>query len=173
MRYIFSYLVFSIVFITHATAQKKWSLLECVNYAMENNIGIKQTALQAKVSDLQLKQDKQGQYPTLNLNNNYGVSFGRRENPTTGIFEDQRFFNTGLNMQSSVSIFGKNFVQQPWTSPQITQDQSQRKESCPPSHRPRPGPIRHVARRDRMPVCRSIHGCCRVDTGSSFEHEAV
>ena len=105
MRYIFSYLVFSIVFITHATAQKKWSLLECVNYAMENNIGIKQTALQAKVSDLQFKQDKQGQYPTLNLNNNYGVSFGRRENPTTGIFEDQRFFNTGLNMQSSVSIF--------------------------------------------------------------------
>ena len=79
MRYIFSYLVFSIVFITHATAQKKWSLLECVNYAMENNIGIKQTALQAKVSDLQFKQDKQGQYPTLNLNNNYGVSFGRRE----------------------------------------------------------------------------------------------
>ncbi len=105
MRYIFSYLVYSLVFFTHATAQKKWSLLDCVNYAMENNIGVKQTALQAKVSDLQLKQDKQGQYPTLNLNNNYGVSFGRRENPTTGIFEDQRFFNTGLNMQSSVSIF--------------------------------------------------------------------
>jgi outer membrane protein len=88
-----------------ASAQKKWNLLECVNYAMANNVGIKQTSLQAKISDLQLNQDKLSQYPTANLNNNYGMSFGRRENPTTGIFEDQRFFNVGLNMQSSVNIF--------------------------------------------------------------------
>jgi outer membrane protein len=105
MRYIFNSLLFVIIFSTTASAQKKWSLLECVNYALANNIGIKQTSLQAKLSDLQLNQDKLGQYPTANINNNYGMSFGRRENPTTGIFEDQRFFNVGLNMQSSVSIF--------------------------------------------------------------------
>lgn len=86
-------------------AQDKWSLQRCVEYAWVNNISIKQAALQVKTAELQYKQDKQGLYPTFNVGNNFGVSFGRRENPTTGIFEDQRFFNIGLNAQSSINIF--------------------------------------------------------------------
>ncbi len=86
-------------------AQKKWTLQQCVQHAIDNNIGIKQTALQTDLAALQLKQDKLAAYPTLNFSNSYGMSFGRRENPTTGIFEDQKFFNTGMNLQSSATIF--------------------------------------------------------------------
>ncbi len=102
------YITFTIVaaFLCSTTAaQEKWSLQKCIVYGVQHNFSVRQAAVQTGYSELQLQQDKLSQYPSLNLNNNYGVSFGRRENPTTGIFEDQRFFNTGLNMQSSVSIF--------------------------------------------------------------------
>ena len=98
-----------------AKAQEKWSLQKCIVYGIEHNFNVRQAVIQTGFSDIQLKQDKLSQIPSLNLNNNYSMSFGRRENPTTGIFEDQKFFNTSLGMQSSVSIFNwfskKNIIE--------------------------------------------------------------
>jgi outer membrane protein len=88
-----------------AQAQEKWSLQKCVVYGTQNNFNVRQAAIQTSQADVQVKQDKLSMLPTLNVNNNYGMSFGRRENPTTGIFEDQKFFNASLNMQSSAVIF--------------------------------------------------------------------
>ncbi len=104
MRYI-TFSIAAALLCSTSAAQEKWSLQKCIVYGVQHNYGVRQAGVQTGYADLQLQQDKLSQYPSLNLNNNYGVSFGRRENPTTGIFEDQRFFNTGLNMQSSVSIF--------------------------------------------------------------------
>ncbi|MBL0145254.1 MAG: TolC family protein [Chitinophagaceae bacterium] len=98
-------MVLAFAFNSTATAQQKWNLMQCVQYAMDNNIVIKQNALQTNLSELQLKQSKMGQYPNANLNNNYGLSFGRRENPATGILVDNTFFNIGLNVQTSADIF--------------------------------------------------------------------
>lgn len=86
-------------------AQEKWDLRKCVDYAVANAISVKQVEIQQKLSEITLKQSRLGQIPSLSFNNNYGKSFGLRENPTTGIFEDQSFFNVGLNMQSSATIF--------------------------------------------------------------------
>jgi outer membrane protein len=88
-----------------AMAQEKWSLPRCIQYARDNNIGVKLAAIPVGNAELQARQDKLSQYPTANFGNSYGMSFGRRENPTTGVFEDQRFFSTGLNLQTSVAIF--------------------------------------------------------------------
>jgi outer membrane protein len=87
------------------TAQEKWSLLKCVQYARDNNINVKIAAIPVQSAELQVKQDKMARYPAANLSNNYGMSFGRRENPTTGVFEDQKFFNIGVGLQTSVAIF--------------------------------------------------------------------
>jgi outer membrane protein len=86
-------------------AQERWSLPMCVQHARDNNISIKLAAIPVGYAELQVKQDKLSQYPNVNFGNNYGMSFGRRENPTTGVFEDQQFFNIGLSLQTSVSIF--------------------------------------------------------------------
>lgn len=114
MRYL-TFTIGAVLIGFSAAAQEKWSLQKCIVYGIQHNYSVRQAALQTGFADLQLKQDKLSQIPSLNLNNNYGMSFGRRENPTTGIFEDQKFFNTGLNMQSSVSIFNwfskKNIIE--------------------------------------------------------------
>jgi len=114
MRYLI-YTLIAVIICNSAAAQEKWNLEKCIIYGIQHNFNVRQAVVQTGFSDLQLKQDKLSQIPSLNLNNNYSMSFGRRENPTTGIFEDQKFFNTSLNMQSSVSIFNwfskKNIIE--------------------------------------------------------------
>lgn len=88
-----------------ACGQEKWDLKECVEYARANNISIKQTALQARFAELDYAQSRGAQLPTVNFGTNAGLSFGRRENPTTGVLEDQNFFSTNFNLQSGVTLF--------------------------------------------------------------------
>src|SRR5258706_4961551 len=86
-------------------AQEKWSLLKCVQYAMENNISVKQNEVQEKLAAVQYKQSKLSQIPSANFSNNDGYRFGRSQNPSTGILETQNFFTVGLSLQTSVDIF--------------------------------------------------------------------
>lgn len=88
-----------------AHAQEKWSLQKCVQYAMENNISIKQSTIQADLAGITYKQSKLSQIPTANFSNNDGYRFGKSQNPSTGILENQNYFSIGLNFQSSVEIF--------------------------------------------------------------------
>ena len=86
-------------------AQEKWSLKQCVQYALDSNISIKQNEIQAQLAGITYKQSKLSQIPTANFSNNDGYRFGKSQNPSTGILENQNFFQVGLNLQSSVTIF--------------------------------------------------------------------
>jgi len=99
------YLLITVFAFQSGIAQEKWDLRKCVEYALANNISIKQTDLQSKFSELTLQQSKAGQLPSLNFNGSIGYRFGRSENPTTGVLEDNNFLNSGMQMQSQVTIF--------------------------------------------------------------------
>lgn len=86
-------------------AQEKWSLQKCVQYALDNNISIKQNEIQAKLTDITYQQSKLSLIPSANFSNNEGYRFGKSQNPSTGILENRNFFQIGLNLQSSVTIF--------------------------------------------------------------------
>lgn len=86
-------------------AQERWSLLRCVEYAMQNNISVKQNEVQEKIAAVTYKQSKLSRIPLANFNNSNGYRFGRSQNPSTGILETQNFFTVGLSLQSSVDIF--------------------------------------------------------------------
>src|ERR1035437_250061 len=106
-RIIFSFTI-TFLFSTSASAQQKWSLLQCVQYAMDNNITVKQNEIQAKLAAITYKQSSLSKYPSANFSNNDGYRFGKSQNPSTGILENQNFFSIGLNFQSSVEIFNWN-----------------------------------------------------------------
>ncbi|NQU51115.1 MAG: TolC family protein [Bacteroidetes bacterium] len=63
--------------LSSGNAQNTWSLQKCIDYALENNIQIKQQALSTQYGENQIKQAKSDRLPNLNatLGNNY--SFGR------------------------------------------------------------------------------------------------
>jgi len=86
-------------------SQEKWSLRQCVQYAMDNNISIKQSDIQARLARITYQQSKLSRIPTANFSNNDGYHFGKSQNPSTGILENQNYFTVGLNLQSSVEIF--------------------------------------------------------------------
>ncbi|WP_298305183.1 TolC family protein [Flavobacterium sp.] len=98
--------LFALVFGFSSQAQtKKWTLKECVDYALKNNISIKQSELDLKISDVE-KMEAVGNFlPTLSGNANFSVNTGASINPVTNQFQNETFqsFSAGLN--SNVNLF--------------------------------------------------------------------
>ena len=88
-----------------AQSTEKWSLMKCYQYALENNISLKQTDLQSRFSALTYKQSTLSKYPNANFQGSVGYGFGRSENPVTGVLEDQNIFSNSFGFSSSVSLF--------------------------------------------------------------------
>lgn len=58
-------------------AQNVWSLQHCIDYALENNIQIKQQGLNTQYGENQVRQAKSNKLPNLNANIGNDYSFGR------------------------------------------------------------------------------------------------
>jgi outer membrane protein len=86
-------------------AQKKWGLRECIDTALVNNISIKQSDIQAKISDAQYNQTKLSQYPSLGFTGNSSFNSGRNQDPTTFSLITQNYLAANFQLQSSAQIF--------------------------------------------------------------------
>ncbi|WP_447641995.1 MULTISPECIES: TolC family protein [Chitinophagaceae] len=86
-------------------AQDYWDLRRCVDYAVEHNISVKQTDVQARLQLLQAKQSKANQVPSLAFSSNGGYQFGRSVNPSTYEFTNNTIFQQTYNLQSSITLF--------------------------------------------------------------------
>ncbi len=95
----------ALVIFIMSSGQEKWDIRRCVEHAIKNNISVRQTDLQSRFSALTYQQNKSSQLPTLNFGSSAGYRLGRSENPTTGVLEDNNFFNLGMQLQSQVTIF--------------------------------------------------------------------
>lgn len=87
------------VSVSFAQPGKKWTLQECVEYALKNNISIKQSELDAQLAAIE-KKDAFGNFlPTLNGSANHSWNIGLNQNITTGLLENQttQFTSAGLN----------------------------------------------------------------------------
>jgi outer membrane protein len=100
------------VFLTYtAAAQDKWDLKRCVDYAVTNNISVKQADVQARLAKLTLDQSRLSQIPTLIGGISAGVNSGRFQNPTTYVLETQTDFQSGLSLQTNVTLFNGFYLQ--------------------------------------------------------------
>lgn len=83
-----------------AAQQKKWSLEECIDYAIKNNISIKLSALDVRLAKVSISDTKGAFLPTLNGQGSHSWNIGLNQNITTGLLENQttQFTSLGLNM---------------------------------------------------------------------------
>ena len=88
-----------------AQQRDTWDLQRCVQYALDNNISVKQSDVQARLDALTLKQSKASQIPTLNFNTQGGYNFGRSVDPTSNQFTTNRVFFQSYNIQTGVTLF--------------------------------------------------------------------
>lgn len=85
-------------------AQKKWTLEECVNYALENNISIKQSKLDEDLAEIS-KSDAFGNYlPSVNASASNAWNTGLTQDVTTGILRTQTSRNSSYNATLGVNL---------------------------------------------------------------------
>ena len=84
---------------------KNWTLKECVNYAIQNNITIKQTELDAKSADIDKKGAKGNFLPSLNANASHSWNIGLNQDITTGLLRNQTTQFTSAGASVGVDIY--------------------------------------------------------------------
>jgi outer membrane protein len=96
----------SLLITTFAQAQiKKWTLKECVYYAIENNINIQQSELDNELIAID-KKDALGNFlPSVNANTSHNWNIGLNINPITNVAATQTFQNTGIGLNVGVDIY--------------------------------------------------------------------
>lgn len=88
------------------TAQTKtWTLEECVKYAIENNISIKNTALDIKTAEINKKGAVGNFIPSLNANTSHSWNIGLNQDITTGLLRNQTTQFTSVGGTLGVDIY--------------------------------------------------------------------
>ena len=101
-------LTLSLLILTSGYAQEKWDLKRCVDYAVANNISIKQADIQARLAKLTLEQSQWNQIPTVGVGSQLGVKSGNTQNPNTYALSTQTYTLNNWQLQTSVTAF--NFL---------------------------------------------------------------
>ena len=84
---------------------REWTLKECVEYALENNISIKQSELNVEDAAID-KSDAIGNFlPTINGSASHSWNIGLNQNITTGILENTTTQFTSTSVNLGVNIF--------------------------------------------------------------------
>ena len=86
-------------------AQEKWTMEECVTYALENNLQLKDFKFNGESGRETYRQSIRDLLPQVNGNSNYTISSGRAEDPNTGTFVVQDFFSNNYSVQSNIDLF--------------------------------------------------------------------
>ena len=84
-----SLVLISVISLSAQAQTKKWSLEECVNYAIQNNITIKQTELDTKTATIDKKGAIGNFLPSLNANASHSWNIGLNQDITTGLLRNQ------------------------------------------------------------------------------------
>lgn len=85
-------------------SQKKWTLKECVNYALENNITIKQNKLNVKLAEKDVDIAKGNFLPDLNGSSRGTFSSGLSQD-RNGVLQNTQNFNSSFSLSSGGTIF--------------------------------------------------------------------
>ena len=90
---------------TSIAQQKKWTIQECVAYALKNNISIKQSELDIKLANINKSSAIGNFLPNVNTNISHSWSIGANTNPVTNVRENQTTQYTQVGLSSSVTIY--------------------------------------------------------------------
>lgn len=91
--------------------QKVWTLNQCISYAIENNINLKEYELLEKLSLEDLQQSKRNMLPGIGASTSAGLNFGRSVDPNTNDYVDTEFFNNSYSLSSSINVFNGFLLQ--------------------------------------------------------------
>lgn len=86
-------------------AQRVYTLEECIQLALENNIRIKQSRLEVENTELSQLQSKLDLLPSLNAGSSHSIGWGRALDMATYDYVDKQTKSTYFNISSDLSLF--------------------------------------------------------------------
>jgi outer membrane protein len=106
----------SILIIPDSFSQKVWTLENCIDYALENNIQIKRFQLVSETARNNFNQSRLSVLPGVGAQVNHDLNSGRALNTDTYQWENREFEQGSLGAQAQMNIFngfqGYNNIQQ-------------------------------------------------------------
>lgn len=84
--------------------EKIWTLEECIQYAIEHNIDLKQRVQEQKNAEVELNTSKNSWLPSVNASLGENFGFGR-STAKDGTIVDENSSNTSFNVQLSMPLF--------------------------------------------------------------------
>ena len=78
---------------------------QCITFAQQNNIQLKQAALSTELSQDSYLQSKLGLLPNLNASSSYGINTGKNIDPTSNLFVNQTIRSGNFSLASNVTLF--------------------------------------------------------------------
>lgn len=117
MKKLFVVTIFLFSGFSISAQERVFSLEEAIDYALENNLMVRQGLLDVKLNDINYDQSRRDQLPDLNANSSYNYSWGRSIDPTTNLFvENRRIASANAGISSNVLLFNgfrqKNAIRQ-------------------------------------------------------------
>jgi len=104
IRFVASLLV-AICATSAVNAQKKWTLEECINHAVEQNISVKRTEMNLESSSINLMQSKYSRLPSVNANASNTYNFGQTIDPFTNQFATNTVRSNSFFLNAQVTVF--------------------------------------------------------------------
>ena len=98
------FLIF-IVTLSNLQAQQIWSLNDCVDYALKNNLSLKQNELNIQQKEVRKMHSKMQLLPTINSNSSFNKNEGRYINPLTNDFVEEISNSLNLSLTTNITLF--------------------------------------------------------------------
>ncbi|MGZ4077591.1 MAG: TolC family protein, partial [Bacteroidia bacterium] len=92
--------------ITPVPTNQALTLEQCIDYALKNNIQIKQSELTTDISQINLIQSEANLLPSLNGNASHSYNIGRTVDRFTNQFADAEVLSQNFSLSTDVTIFG-------------------------------------------------------------------
>lgn len=88
-----------------AHAQKTWSLQECIDHALKNNITVKQYEISSAVAKDNVLQSYGSMMPSLNGSASHSINYGRSVDPFSYTFTTESVTSDNFSLNSSLTVF--------------------------------------------------------------------
>jgi outer membrane protein len=92
-------------------AQEKWSLNQCIQFALENNLNLQEAGINSEQAGLNFNQTRWNMLPAIGAGTDAGKNFGRSIDPATNNYVNTAFFNNSYYLSASVDLF-RGFIYQ-------------------------------------------------------------
>ncbi|SMB99219.1 outer membrane efflux protein [Hymenobacter roseosalivarius DSM 11622] len=82
-----------------------WTLQRTVDYAIQNNLTVRQSDLAAQLNEATLRQSRAAMLPSANLSGNQAWNYGTSVNPLTFEFQNQTTRSNNFSGNSQITVF--------------------------------------------------------------------